>query len=247
MSDAPYVHTLFQQVTQGIWRPGGLALTAQAVDACALPQGSLFLDVGCGTGTTQHFLQQRGYRLIGLDKYPHWQKPYQSLPTHSGPNNDKIQKPNLGHDKPQNTCLLCADAQHLPLISGCLDAIICECVLSLLPQPQQALNECARTLRPEGILLLTDIFLHTGHVQKAQGCLAGAVSPAQTEARLRAAGLALCHWKDHTDALRQLAAQLVWQGASLADLACWMGADCLKKQPARYGYALWTARKEKTP
>lgn len=224
MSEAPYLQPLFRDVTQGIWRPGGLALTGQAVEACALPKGSLLLDVGCGTGATLEFLRQRGYRALGVDKKPHCQR--------------------QGHHQG----ILCADACCLPLRSGCLDAVVCECVLSLLPQPQTALNEWTRVLRQGGILILADIFLHAGQEQRqsqeAKGCLAGAISPAQMQTKLHAAGLPLCHWHDHTEALRQLAAQLVWNGAGLSDLARWMGVDCLAQQPARYGYGLWTARKE---
>ncbi len=48
-----------------------------------------------------------------------------------------------------------ADAQHLPLPLGCADAVIATAIIEHVPDPDQMTRECARILRPGGLLILT--------------------------------------------------------------------------------------------
>lgn len=48
-----------------------------------------------------------------------------------------------------------ADAARLPVADGSADTVVCCEVLEHLPDPQPALRELARILRPDGVLLLT--------------------------------------------------------------------------------------------
>jgi arsenite methyltransferase len=48
--------------------PGGLHLTAWAVDFCGFAPGDRVLDVGCGYGVTGRYLSDEfGIRVVGID------------------------------------------------------------------------------------------------------------------------------------------------------------------------------------
>ncbi len=55
------------------------------------------------------------------------------------------------------------DAQALGLVDAVFDVVLCTEVLEHLPEPQQALDEMFRVLRPSGTLLLTTRFLFPIH------------------------------------------------------------------------------------
>lgn len=55
------------------------------------------------------------------------------------------------------------DAQALGLADGSVDAVLCTEVLEHLPEPQRAIDEMHRVLRPGGTLLLTTRFLFPIH------------------------------------------------------------------------------------
>jgi ubiquinone/menaquinone biosynthesis C-methylase UbiE len=124
--------------------------------------------------------------------------------------------------------LLCASGEHLPFGCGSLDGIICECVLSLLPEPGRALSEFYRVLRREGCLILSDIYLRGGETgewvpaeeenlrkKPVYGCLKGALPTYSTETMLSQAGFAIHLWEDHTPFIKEFAARLVLAHGSL--------------------------------
>lgn len=84
------------------------------------------------------------------------------------------------------------DAACPPLADNSVDGVLSECVLSLLPDPLDALRGCRRTLRPGGALLLSDLFRHGDMLEEEgaslappeSGCLAGARSRAVWEGLL---------------------------------------------------------------
>ncbi|HEY2433330.1 MAG TPA: methyltransferase domain-containing protein [Vicinamibacterales bacterium] len=55
------------------------------------------------------------------------------------------------------------DAQALGLRDDCVDAVLCTEVLEHLPEPQRAVDEMFRVLRPGGALILTTRFLFPIH------------------------------------------------------------------------------------
>ena len=220
-------------VTGPAIRPGGVELTARAVEFCAFPAGARLLDVGCGEGATVKHLRDR-YQLdaSGVD----------------------ISSRLLadGKERDETLPIVRAQAEHLPYESGALDGILCECVLSLLPEPEKALLEFHRVLAPAGHLILSDIYVRgvAGHEHlpegAADGCLKGALPIDSTATMLEETGFTILIREDHTRYLRELAARLILANGSLDGVCAGMKFD--GHSIGRPGYYLMVARKlEVTP
>jgi arsenite methyltransferase len=85
----------------------------------------------------------------------------------------------------------------IPLPTDSIDVVISNCVVNLAADKAAVFGEIARVLRPGGRIGITDIVAedHLSGEQRAErgsyvGCIAGALSYAEFEAGLRAAGLA---------------------------------------------------------
>ncbi len=229
----------FQRVAGEFWRPGGPELTRRALELaahhCGLAPGARLLDLGCGPGASLELLAGLGYRPLGLDRRAHaaWGKRA------------------AGAARIPAVIFLRADAARPPLADNSVDAVLCECVLSLLPAPLDALRGCRRILRPGGALLLSDLFLHGDMVEKGgasplppeSGCPAGARSRAVWEGLLVRAGFVPHCFEDHSRALVELAARLLWYGADAVPERLRGGCACGGRRRS-VGYGLWIAQKE---
>ena len=254
----------FRRVAGNVWRPGGTALTVRGLELCrelcGLAPGQLVLDLGCGCGATMGLLQKAGYRVLGLDRQ---MQPDAASLADSG----AIQ-------------IIQADMARLPFAANCAEALVCECVLSLLAAPQAFLHQCLRVLRPGGVLLFSDLTRRepespatggtncnseegfTGCIkglpkdsapdffatpQGGSSCMDGARPAAQWGRFLQQAGFLVVHYEDHTRALVELAARMVWYGdAGPENKGASDGCTCMASGGRRkYGYGLWIAQKEK--
>lgn len=232
-TDAPlYASPLFQRIAGGTWRPGGLTLTRHALELCALEPGSEVLDIGCGQGASLSLLRDLGFKGTGLDKEYSLTEPFPFVQ---------------------------ADAQQPPFLDASFDAVLCECVLSLLPDAEQALRRFAAVLRQKGRLILTDLYIRqplsqTPAAHDGASCLAGARSRDTLEHLLRKSGFHLLTFEDHTASLKDLAARLLWYGDepllnalhgrndTVTSHACATSScRCLGSGGIRYGYGLWIA------
>ena len=227
----PYESETVRAVTGSTIRPGGLALTGRAANYCGLGPGDRVLDVGCGTGATTAFLKaEYGARAFGIDLS-------RLLVTDA---RNKV--PSVGWIR--------GSAMALPIKTSVFSTVFCECVCSLLPDAASALNGFYRVLQPGGHLVIADLYWRTADatvtvqsVAAGGGCLAGAVDRHTMVRRIEDAGFEIDLWEDHSNALKQLAAQLVWSGVSLSE---WWGIDCASGSCApgrRPGYCLIVARK----
>jgi len=232
-----YESPVLQAVTGSVLRPGGLDLTRRALAFCDLPAGARVADVGCGTGVTVHYLRRhRRLKAFGLDRST-------GMLGRAGQRNPKLP-------------LVQAEAARLPLKNGRLSAVTCECVLSLVEDAGAAWREFHRVLTPGGLLLLADVYVrspeHTGELASipATCCLKGATSRDDLVGRMQQSGFTLLVWEDHSEALKRLAAQLVFACGSLQALWGVTGADTTVNplppavNRARPGYFLAVARKE---
>ncbi len=98
-------------------------------------EGEYILDVGCGSGTIVKRLLKKGKKTIGID----------------------IGKKFVDFCKSKyKSAVFCeADAQFLPFSNKCFDTIVCSEVIEHLENPEKALKEFNRVLRPRGKLILT--------------------------------------------------------------------------------------------
>lgn len=237
-----YESQALREFTVPVIRPGGFELTARGLAHCRLAPDARVLDVGCGTGAAVDYLRQRhGLAAMGLDFSAVLLE--EGARTHNG------------------SPLVRARAEQLPMADGCFGAVLCECVLSLCPDPQHVLGEMRRVLQPGGHLVLTDVYARENHAAKWTGrptvhcCLQGAVDRSTTEDRITEADFELLLWEDHSARLKQLAAQLIWSYGSLD--AFWLavgGPDAAATMHgsgaegcSRPGYYLLVAKKNNGP
>jgi arsenite methyltransferase len=233
-----YEAPALRDITGPVIRPGGLELTDRGLACCSLAPGDRVLDIGCGTGAVVEYLRRRhGLAGLGLD--------FSSALLAEG---SKIHS---------ELPLVRGRAEQVPAPDGCFRAVLCECVLSLCPDPLRVLREVRRVLRPGGHLVLTDVYARglvtaafTGKLS-VNCCLQGAVGRSTVEDRIVAAGYDLLLWEDHSALLKQLAAQLVWTygslGAFWSAIAAPEAADTMRGGGtggcSRPGYYLLVAQK----
>ncbi len=219
-------------------RPGGVALTGRALSLCAFPPCARLLDVGCGTGATVEYLTgQHGFLAAGVDP---------SLPM-------------LAHGRARNPLLplVRAAAEGLPFFDGEWDGVFAECSLSLTRDPDAALRECRRVLKPGGKLILSDVYVRNARAitelraLSGHSCLTGALSYDELMGKLGNCGFIVSTWEDHSPALKYFAAQLIFsQGSAQAFWCSLAGADPVDGSRveqavshAKFGYFLAVAEK----
>lgn len=186
--------------------PGGRQGTLLLLQAGGLRPGARVADIGCGAGAGVAFLLERGFAAVGVDISP-------SL---------------CARARAQGLTALCADARRLPFGAGEMDALLFECTLCALPDIPAVLQECRRTLKADGALLVSDIRYES--VEAARSAWAD---------RLADAGFALLHWQDHPGLLEKFRTRLLWEveDAALLKGLCEMGCG------AGEGYFTMAARR----
>lgn len=227
-----YAAPAFQAVAGKTLRPGGFALTQAAISCSGLSPGATILDLGCGRGATVRYLRKRWrMRAVGVD-----------------PCRERFEP-----DLP----LAQARAERLPFSDGRFDGVICECVLSLTPDPEKTLTELARVLVSGGVLMVSDLYQPTEktapspgsarHTPAAAACFSRCMSRSQLFKITEKAGLGIAHWADHSRLLAELAGQLVFAYGSLKGFWEKVGLDgeAVKSlgESCKPGYYLMIAKK----
>jgi SAM-dependent methyltransferase len=219
-------------VTGSFIRPGGLELTERAVEFCRFGPGSRVADIGCGVGGSLKYLRQ-ALHIDGLGIEP------------------SAALLDAGRRSPGAT-LIQGVAEGLPLKDGCLDGILCECVASLIQDLDSALSEFRRVLKPGGSLVISDLYARSPACERISARAFGRFA---TRTKEEITGLLPTHrfslllWEDHTDELKELAAQLILTHGSVDGLRKALCGDDgtrngrLLHLPASPGYFLMIAHK----
>lgn len=232
-----YEQPALRHVAGDVLRPGGLALTRRALTIAALPPGARVLDLGCGVGTAAATCRAEfDLEAVGLD----------------------ISAGMLAEARGKHPALPLTQSPgaRLPFGAGAVDAVLAECVLSLMPDLDAALAEIRRVLREDGLLIVSDLYARAPDgVPDLRGlslgsCLRGALPRADFEARLAAHSFMLILWEDHTEALKTFTARLIFEHGSLASFwGCATGNPAVVEpiqqatMRARPGYFLALARR----
>ena len=111
---------------------------AAAVTGLA-PAGGDLVDLGCGSGELARHLAAAGYRVTGADIAP------------------RMLSQAAAADPRRAVRWVALDPRWrtLPFPSASQDAVIAASVLEYVPDPGMVLSECARILRPGGVMLCT--------------------------------------------------------------------------------------------
>ncbi len=126
---------------------GRLASLSEAVRRHAWP-GDRVLDLGCGTGELAQALAAAGLRVTGCDISPQMLLRAARDPSGRGPG----QPGGVGR---AGWVRLEPGWRSLPFASEAFDVVVAASVLEYVAEPAAVLRECARVLRPEGVLLYT--------------------------------------------------------------------------------------------
>jgi SAM-dependent methyltransferase len=154
-------------------RPGGLDLTKQLLGLRSLRAGARALDVGCGDGRTVDYLnREAGLEAWGVDAECR------------------------GGER-----LVAGRAESLPFETASFDAVIFECSLSVVADPDAALREAARVLKDDGAAYLADLYIPEGAAEFPG--LPWRIEKRETlAARFAAAGFLLRCFEDRSADLR---------------------------------------------
>lgn len=191
-----------RSVADGIFRPGGLALTDRIAMLAGVLPGWRIADIGCGQGASVLHLRQRyGACAVGMDA---------SIAQITTCNNAMPQSGALP--------LVMGNATHPPFRSGSFKMVLCECVLSLLPDTRAALRSFRDLLVPGGVLAVTDLYMRGecgADMAFAQGsCLGWGATHKAITAHLHSSGFTMRLFEDHSKELGELAAKLIFAGES---------------------------------
>lgn len=117
---------------------GRLARLAEAVDG-RVRSGGEVLDLGCGSGDLARQLAAAGYRVAGCDIAP------------------RMLAQAAAADSVRGVSWIRLDLRWraLPFGPASLDAVVASSLLEYVSDPSAVLRECARVLRPGGVLLCT--------------------------------------------------------------------------------------------
>ncbi len=131
---------VYDLVFGAVFERGRMASIAAAEQACN-PSGGRILDVGVGTGISLRDYA-RTHRLVGVD--------------YSEPMLRKAQERVAEFALDHVEALAVMDAKHLAFPDHSFDVVVAQYVITAVPEPEAALDEFARVLRPGGEIVLVN-------------------------------------------------------------------------------------------
>jgi SAM-dependent methyltransferase len=216
-------------------RPGGLELTARAIAFAHLGADATVLDLGCGAGDSVRYLRTLGINAIGIDREDRGDEGL-----------------TLGVDPDEH---IVANAEELPFPDNSVHGVLAECSLSLMGNHERVLAECARVLKDEGRLMISDLYARQpeaiGSVRALKSSfISGMIVREELESRLARCEFRMNLWEDNSQALRESAARFILENDSLEGLWTCGGGDSAESiqaalHSARAGYFLLVAQRNR--
>jgi SAM-dependent methyltransferase len=142
-----YMHHL-KQTMRDSWMAGDFGKIAKAnareaeafVSRLDLPEGAHVLDLACGTGNLAIPLARRGMRVTGVDIAPNLLEQARERAAAEG----------LAIEFEEG------DAEQLSYAAGTFDVVVTMFGAMFAPQPERVVSECARVLKPGGLLAMAN-------------------------------------------------------------------------------------------
>ncbi len=122
-----------------------------AIAKAKLREGAVAADIGTGTGFVAAGLAPHAAKVYGFDANEEMLK---------------IAKKNLSSF--QNIELRVATGDQIPLPGNSLDGVFANMYLHHAPEPEKAIQEMVRILKPGGVLCITDLDIHNHEWQREQ-------------------------------------------------------------------------------
>ncbi|MEE9134949.1 MAG: methyltransferase domain-containing protein [Nitrososphaerales archaeon] len=139
-----YCNDIVRLVLGDSWHPGGLELTTKLGHSLNLTEDDAVLDVACGIGSSGlHMAKSFGCSISGIDS--------------SDKNIDEANKVSSGMSIPQRAEFKVGESARIPYNDDSFTAVIVECAMSGFTNPDLALGEIRRVLKPQGRLGITDL------------------------------------------------------------------------------------------
>jgi ubiquinone/menaquinone biosynthesis C-methylase UbiE len=195
-----YNHPIVSQLLDGIFHPGGLALSKLMANKMGIDENSTVLDIACGDGKTAAYLSRTlGCRVSGIDA--------------SQTMIDSAKQ--LAEDLRMNdkTDFEVALAGKIPHDADFFTAAISECSLCTFIDKHQAVKEITRVLKPDGIFGLNDVTVQNHEELDEElrsllgrvACIADALSAEDYVHLFEKEGYKLLISSNHSDLLEELA------------------------------------------
>ncbi|MDL2217288.1 class I SAM-dependent methyltransferase [Christensenellaceae bacterium OttesenSCG-928-M15] len=212
---------------EGAMRPGGLALTKKA--AAFLEKGARILDVGCGVGESVALLNSMGFDAKGIDES-------ETL---------------IGKGKSLQRNVELGDAYAL---KGRYDALLYECVMSLLNDKEAALEQASGAINEDGVIIVSDLYPRWG-MDGEEGasvpcitCANGVLPLEKWIVLMRACGFRLIHFEDETDLYKGFLATLIMEYGSVDAFFAPFTGEALARQATEntgrrklgYFFSVWS-------
>ena len=200
--------------------------------ASYLDKNGSILEIGSGKGETLRCLLEQGFTVTGVDKdaaeadaeVGGAEAAYAGI----------AQKTDAGIQK---LPIIRARAEELPFCDGSFDQVLLECVFSLCA-PIETVAEISRVLKPEGKVILTDLYSSAGCEIIETNALVRNLFTKEKLSELFAE-YTLEYFEDASDALTDFAANLLFNGSP----GCCGDIKELIKHKPKYG--IWIYRKNR--
>ena len=195
-----YNHPIVVKLLDGIFHPGGLALSKMMVDKMDLEVDSKLLDLACGDGKTAAYLAKvLGIQVYGIDVGREMIDAAQDL----------AKTMRVEHRVEFKVAL----ASEIPYEQDSFDAVISECALCSFYDKESAVTEITRVLKSGGVVGLNDVTVknHDDLDEELRGflgkvaCVADALSSEEYIDLFTRNGFELVTSSVHSDLLNDMA------------------------------------------